>query len=164
MPKLDCKKLKRNYTQRDMQNFLAASNDGYKQRLLITSRNSLKSSFMILWGVQALLICGDLRLLLLTETHPLSTLFLQSLRSYLVVKGTPSRLQALFPEACLDYGDGNSTEFRMPTAHLELVQGVHASSFSAKGFAGSRFDFCIIERGLMLQAYSYANVICRSPT
>ena len=145
MPKLDPRKLKRNYTQRDMQNFLADSNDGFKQRLLISSRNSLKSSFVILWCVQALLICPDLRLLLLTETHPLSTLFLRSLRNYLVVRGVPSRLQAAFPEACIDSGAGNDTSFRMPNARLELVQGVQASSFSAKGFAGSRFDFAVCD-------------------
>ena len=145
MPKLDCKLLKPDYTQRDMQSFLATASAGVRQRLLISSRNALKSSFVHLWCIQALLILPDLRLLLITETRPLSALFLKSLRSYLEVRGIPTKLQRLFPESCLQQGEGAASDLRMPDARLNLVQGVQASSMQSSGFAGSRFDFAVID-------------------
>ena len=142
MPKLDPTKLKAGYTQREMREFLNVSE--VKQRLLVASRNSMKSSFSSLWTVQQLLICPDLRVLLLSETKPLSREFVRQLRGYFEVNaGGPTRLQQLFPMYMIEQGDGKETELRSPMAHLNLTIGVVSSSYESGGFAGMRNDFSL---------------------
>lgn len=142
MPKLDPVKLRRGYTQREMREFLNVSE--VKQRLLVASRNSMKSSFILLWLTQQILICPDLRVILLSETKPLSFTFLGQLRNYFEIGiGGPTPLQRLFASYCVFPEEGRQSELRSPMARLNLTVGVISSSYESGGFAGNRADLII---------------------
>jgi hypothetical protein len=144
MPKLDPRKLRRGYTQKEVQRFLNVSE--IKQRLLVASRNSMKSSFMQLWAIQQLLICPDLLILFVTETKELANKIISFVRAYVEVSATgPTRLQQLLPHYMIPESDGKKEEFRCPMAHLKLGASCSRSSMESGGFAGSRNSLCVFD-------------------
>jgi hypothetical protein len=144
MPKLDPRKLRRGYTQKEMQKFLNVSE--IKQRMLVASRNSMKSSFVRQWAIQQLLICPDLLILVVTETRELATKIIGLIRAYVDVAATgPSRLQQLFPHYMVPESDGRKEEFRCPMARLKLGASISRSSMESGGFAGSRNSLCLFD-------------------
>jgi hypothetical protein len=144
MPKLNARNLSRRYTQQAMRTYLGVS--AIKQRMLVAARNSMKSSFVRLWLIQQLLICPDLRILLVTETKELATKIMEFVRAYVEVSTTgPTRLQILFPFYMIPEGDGKATEFRCPMARLKLGANVARSSMESGGFAGQRNDICLFD-------------------
>jgi len=149
MPKLDATKLRRGYTQREMREFLnesAGGPKGCRQRLLVASRASMKSSFVVRWILQQLTILPDLRVTLLSETRPLSKTFLLQLRSFFETRpGRPTRFQQMYPSYCFPTDTEAQTELRSPMAHLNLTQGVLSSSFESSGHAGSRADMLVCD-------------------
>ena len=70
-----------NYTQKEMRLWLDSINP-IKDYLLMASRNSMKSSFSLVWLLTLHLCCPDARALLVSETQKLSAGFIRSYRSY----------------------------------------------------------------------------------
>jgi hypothetical protein len=144
MPKLDARKLRRGYTQKEMQKFLNVSD--VKQRMLVASRNSMKSSFVRQWAIQQLLICPDLLILVVTETRELATKIIGLIRAYVDVAATgPTRLQQLFPHYMVPESDGKKEEFRCPMARLKQGASISRSSMESGGFAGGRNSLCLFD-------------------
>jgi hypothetical protein len=139
--------LRPEYKQTDMKRWIAEQSE-YKKRLLIACRSSYKSTFTLCYLVGAVLCCGDVRLLLISETEPLSDDFIGGFRSFWEIKDpyNPTRFQRLFRFYCIPEGDGESEKFASPMAHLSLFQKTAQSiSMNSKGAAGSRADIIVFD-------------------
>jgi hypothetical protein len=138
--------LKGDYTQEDMKAWLAEQHE-VRDYLLLASRNMYKSSFSLVWAICPILCCPDLRLLLVSETQPLSKGFTKALRGYFEVrnKNNPSKFQQLFPEYCIDPDEGTSLQFECPMAHLGLIQPTVAATSMDSAAAGQRCDICMFD-------------------
>ena len=138
--------LKGDYTQEQMKAWLAEQH-GVRDYLLLASRNMYKSSWSLVWAITPILCCPDIRLLLVSETQPLSKGFTKSLRGYFEVrnKNNPTRFQQLFPEYCIDPDDGSSLQFECPMAHLGLIQPTVAATSMDSAAAGQRCDIALFD-------------------
>jgi hypothetical protein len=115
-----------------------------KDFLLMASRNSLKSSFILVWALVFVLCCPDVRILLVSETQRLSKGFIRSFRSYWEIKPKQkTKLQLLFPEYCIPVSEGSVLSFECPMAHLSLIQSTAECTSLESTVAGNRAD-CII--------------------
>jgi hypothetical protein len=142
-PRWDPTTLNASYTQRQMREWIDAQTP-IKDFLLMASRNSLKSSFIIIWALTLTLCAPDARLLLVSETQKLSKGFLRSFRSYWEIKpGQKTKLQILFPEYCISVSEGSALIFDSPMAHLSLIQSSAEATSLESTVAGNRAD-CII--------------------
>lgn len=138
-PKFNPDGLKPGYTQEDLKAWLA-SQDPVKNFSLVASRNSYKSSFAIVWMVSAICACPDLKILLCTETKPLSRGFLRGLRSYFEVRNVnaPTLFQSLLPEMCILPDDGSALTFECPMASLGLIEATAEATSMDSAAAGRR--------------------------
>ena len=136
-----------NYTQEDSKAWLASQSEE-KKRLLVACRNSYKSNFTLVYLVGAVLCDPDLRILLISETKPLSKSFIRGFRSFWEISDpyNPTRFQRLFRFFCIPADDGSALEFESPMAHLNLFQPTAAStSMDSQGQAGGRFDIGVFD-------------------
>jgi len=92
------------YTQKEMRLWLDSISP-VKDYLLMASRNSMKSSFVLVWLLTLHLCAPDARALLVSETQKLSSGFIRSYRNYWEVQpNSETMLQKLFPEYCVKPG------------------------------------------------------------
>jgi hypothetical protein len=138
-PKFNPDGLKPGYTQEDLKAWLAAQ-DPTKNFSLVASRNSYKSSFAIVWMVSAICACPDLKILLCTETKPLSRGFLRGLRSYFEIRNinSPTLFQTLLAEMCILPDDGSALTFESPMASLGLIEATAEATSMDSAAAGRR--------------------------
>jgi hypothetical protein len=138
--------LRPGYTQEQMKEWLAAQ-DPVKDRLLMASRNSYKSSWDIVWLLTAVLSCPDIRLLIVSETKDLSKGFIRGFRQYFEVldKRQPTRFQQLFPEHTIVPDDGSVLHFESPMRTLGLIQYTAASTSMDSTVAGQRADIIVYD-------------------
>lgn len=139
--------LKPEYTQEEMKAWLNAQSEN-KKRLLIACRNSYKSNFTLVYLVGGVLCCPDIRLLLISETQPLSLSFIGGFRSFWEIRDpfNPTSFQRLFREYCIKPDAGSSLEFQSPMSHLSLFQPTANSiSMESKGAAGNRADIIVFD-------------------
>jgi hypothetical protein len=131
------------YTQKQMREWVD-QNTLTKDFLLMASRNSLKSSFILVWALTLVLCCPDVRILLVSETQKLSRGFIRSFRSYWEFEPKQrTKLQLLFPEYCIPKSEGSVLSFESPLAHLNLIQSTAECTSLESTVAGNRSD-CII--------------------
>ncbi len=138
--------LRPGYNQEQMKEWLAAQ-DPVKDRLLLASRNSYKSSWDIVWLITAVLSCPDIRLLIVSETKDLSKGFIRGFRGYFEVldKRQPTRFQQLFPEHMIPPDDGSVLSFESPMRTLGLIQYTAASTSMDSSVAGQRADIIVYD-------------------
>jgi len=136
------------YSWEDVKQALAGQSEIH-QRLLISSRSSYKSSFeicdLLSW---VLAFGGDLRILCVSATRPLSRGFLKSFRDYWTYKiDEPTLFNQLFPEFMLWPDElGSSTNFISPMRRLDLIQATYTPvSLDSEGLAGERCDLFVGE-------------------
>jgi hypothetical protein len=144
----NCDLLPELYTQEDVKQALAGQST-FHQRLLISSRNSYKSTYnicdMISW---VLCFGGDLRILMISATKPLSKGFAKLFRGYFTVKNArlPTLFNQLFPEHMTTPEEGNSLSYTSPMRQLDLIQPTLTStSLETEGLAGERADLIVAE-------------------
>src|SRR6266478_4066412 len=145
LPKFDPTTLPPNYTQRQAIEWLKAQAPDIKEFLMIASRSSFKSSFSHIWILTAILCLPDVRILLVSETRPLSKDFIGVIRSYFEVQeGFETRFQRLFPEYTIPMGDGSVLSLECPMARLRLAQSIESTSMDST-VAGKRSDLIIFD-------------------
>jgi hypothetical protein len=145
LPRFNPDGLQPNYTQKQMRQWLDAQSET-KDYLLLASRNSMKSSFSLIWLLTLHLCCPDARALLVSETTKLSAGFIRSYRSYWEVKPrNETILQKLFPEYCITPGEGSTLEFESPMAHLDLIQASATSTSMQSVVAGGRAEALLFD-------------------
>src|ERR1700730_7357778 len=74
-PQIDSRGLEPNYTQQQARQWLASQSEHFKTFLLLASRNSFKSSWSKFFVLSLVAAYPDVRVILVSETHELSTLF-----------------------------------------------------------------------------------------
>src|ERR1700722_4128330 len=136
------------YDQEDLKRALAGQSDIH-QRLLISSRNSYKSTYNLV-DLLSWVLCfgGDIRIFMISATKKLSAGFLKSFRDYWTVKNpkSPNLFNQLFPEYMIKPGEGSATSFVSPMRQLDLIQPTLTSaSMGSEGLAGERSDLICAE-------------------
>jgi hypothetical protein len=136
------------YDQEDLKKALAGQS-GIHQRLLISSRNSYKSSYNLI-DLLSWVLCfgGDIRIFMISATKKLSAGFLKSFRDYWTVKNpkSPNLFNQLFPDYMIKPGEGATTSFISPMRQLDLIQPTLTSaSMGSEGLAGERSDLICAE-------------------
>jgi len=144
LPRFNPDTLPSNYTQKEMRQWLDATSP-VKDYLLMASRNSMKSSFVLVWLLTLHLCCPDARALLVSETQKLSSGFIRSYRNYWEVGPEPTALQRLFPEYCITPGEGSEQYFRSPMAHLNLIQPSASKTSAESAETGNRAEVLIFD-------------------
>ena len=145
LPRFDPSTLAPAYTQRQAVAWLKAQAPDIKEYLMIASRSSFKSSFSHIWILTAILCLPDVRILLVSETRPLSKDFIGVIRSYFEVQeGFETRFQRLFPEYTIPMGDGSVLSLECPMARLRLAQSIESTSMDSTA-AGKRSDLIIFD-------------------
>ena len=146
--KLNPDLLPEKYSWEDVKKALAAQSN-IRQRLLISSRSSYKSSYVVVdllsW---VLAFGGDLRIQCCSATKPLSKGFLKSFRDYWTYRvGEPALFSQLWPEFSLFPDElGSQTNFISPMRRLDLIQATYTPvSLDSEGLAGERTDFAVYE-------------------
>jgi hypothetical protein len=136
------------YSQEDVKKALAGQSNLH-QRILISSRNSYKSTYnicdLISW---VLCFGGDIRILMISATKPLSKGFAKLFRGYFTVKNPrlPMLFNQLWPEHMTVPEDGNSLSYTSPMRILDLIQPTLTStSLETEGLAGERADIICSE-------------------
>jgi hypothetical protein len=143
LPRFNPDTLPTNYTQKEMRMWLDSISP-VKDYLLMASRNSMKSSFVLIWLLTLHLCCPDARALLVSETQKLSSGFIRSYRNYWEVQpNSETMLQKLFPEYCIKPGEGSEMYFRSPMAHLNLIQPSASKSSAETAETGGRAEVII---------------------
>jgi hypothetical protein len=143
LPRFSPDTLPANYTQKEMRMWLDSISP-VKDYLLMASRNSMKSSFVLVWLLTLHLCCPDARALLVSETQKLSGGFIRSYRNYWEVQPrSETMLQKLFPEYCIRVGEGSEMNFRSPMAHLNLIQPSASKSSAETAETGGRAEVII---------------------
>ena len=141
-PKFDPSTLPPDYTQKQAIQWLD-SQCVKKDFLLMASRNSFKSSFNHIWLLTLILCLPDIRILLVSETKPLSKDFIAAIRGYFETDKN-SRFQQLFPEFVIPMGDGSVLSLEVPLAHLRLAQSIESTSMDS-AVAGRRADVIVFD-------------------
>jgi len=141
-PKFDPTTLPPQYTQRQAIQWLD-SQSIKKDFLLMASRNSFKSSFNHIWLLTLILCLPDVRILLVSETKPLSKDFIAAIRGYFETDKN-SRFQQLFPEFVIPVGDGSVLSLEVPLARLRLAQSIESTSMDS-AVAGRRADVIVFD-------------------
>jgi hypothetical protein len=143
LPRFNPDTLPPNYTQKEMRLWLDSISP-VKDYLLMASRNSMKSSFVLVWLLTLHLCAPDARALLVSETQKLSSGFIRSYRNYWEVQpNSETMLQKLFPEYCIKSGEGSEQNFRSPMAHLNLIQPSASKSSAETAETGGRAEVII---------------------
>ena len=145
LPRFNPDTLVPNYTQKQMRMWLDSISD-VKDYLLLASRNSMKSSFALVWLLTLHLCCPDARALLVSETKKLSAGFVRSYRSYWELKPhSDSMPHKLFPEYCIEPGSGSTLSFESPMAHLDLIQSSAEATSNESVVAGGRAEIILLD-------------------
>jgi hypothetical protein len=136
------------YDQEDIKRALAGQSEIH-QRLLISSRNSYKSTYNLI-DLLSWVLCfgGDIRILMVSATQPLSAGFLKLFRAYWTLKNPndPTLFNQLFPEHMVEPGEGSKKSFTSPMRQLDLIQPtLMSSSLDTEGLAGERADLLCCE-------------------
>jgi phage terminase large subunit-like protein len=120
-----------------------------RQRLLIASRSSFKSTYntvdLLSW---VLCFAGNIRIMCCTSTRKLSSRFLGDFKAYWLMKvNEPTLFNQLWPDAMLWPGEeGPSTSFTSPLRTLDLIQPTFFNtSLDSEGQAGERADLYVSE-------------------
>jgi hypothetical protein len=143
LPRFNPDTLPPNYTQKEMRLWLDSISP-VKDYLLMASRNSMKSSFVLVWLLTLHLCAPDARALLVSETQKLSSGFIRAYRNYWEVQpNSETALQRLFPEFCIKSGEGSELYFRSPMAHLNLIQPSASKSSAETAETGGRAEVII---------------------
>lgn len=147
LPQFDPTALPPDYKQKQAIEWLKAQcPDGIREYLMIASRASFKSSFNHIWILTAILCLPDVRVLLVSETRPLSKDFIGVIRSYFEVEeGFETRFQRLFAEYCIPKGDGSQMTLECPMARLRLAQGTANCTSMDSTQAGKRADLIVLD-------------------
>jgi hypothetical protein len=133
-----------NYTQKQAIDWLASQSE-IKDFLLMASRRAFKSSFARLWLVSAIVTLPDIRVLVVSETRPLSKDNIEAVRGYFeATPGFETRFQRLFPEFCIPVGDGSVISLEVPMRRLKLPQSIESSSMDST-VAGRRADIILFD-------------------
>ena len=135
------------YTQDQMKKWLGSQSED-KKRVRVACRSSYKSTFTLISLIAAVLCCPDIRILLVSETRPLSKDFIDGFRSFWQVKNRfqPSRFNRLFAEFCVDIEKRtDSLVFESPMAHLDLFQSTAESTSMDSTVAGRRADIIVFD-------------------
>jgi hypothetical protein len=140
--------LSEHYTQEEVKKALDALSPIH-QRLLISARNSYKSSYnlvdMLSW---CLAFNGDIRIRMYSSTQPLSRGFIRKFRSYWTLKNSnePTLFNQLWPEHMIAPDEGASSSYISPMRLLDLIQPTLSSaSIISEGDAGERADLLVLE-------------------
>jgi len=141
--------LPENYSWEDVKVALAAQSD-IRQRMLIASRSSYKSSVNLVDLLQwTLVFFGDIRIFIVSATTPLSAGFLRKYRGYFTLKNPnePTLFNQLWPEFMVSADDSSSKKnFVSPMRRLDLIQPTLASAgLDSEGLAGERTDLFVLE-------------------
>ena len=143
-PKFDPTTLPPNYTQKQAIEWLASQSE-VKDFLLMASRRAFKSSFARLWLISLIVTQPDIRILIVSETRPLSKDNIEAVRGYFEVQpGFETRFQRLFPEFCIPVGDGSVMSLEVPMRRLKLPQSIESSSMDS-AVAGRRADVILFD-------------------
>lgn len=113
---------------------VVAAQDTWKERLLLYPRGTYKSTLDVIDCVQWIINFPDIRILILTGEFKLARAFVREVKAYFTIPqdGDPTYFQQLFPEFCIEAGDGNDLEFMCPAARLGLKEPtVWANSITA---------------------------------
>ena len=145
LPRFNPDPLPSNYTQKEMRLWLDSISP-VKDYLLMASRNSMKSSFSLVWLLTLHLCCPDARALLVSETQKLSAGFIRSYRSYWEKKPHQQTvLTQYFPEYCIPAGTGTTKSFESPMARLDLIQGSAEATSMESVVAGGRAEVLLFD-------------------
>jgi len=146
-PQIDSLGLRPDYTQQQARQWLASQTDHFKTFLLLASRNSFKSSWSKFFVLSLVAAFPDVRVLLVSETHELSTLFVGELRQYLEVREgeAPNKFLQLFPEAAVLAGEGSSMTYENPIRHLRLPAPTIRSTSVDASVTGGRYDLLVAD-------------------
>jgi hypothetical protein len=143
-PQFDPTTLPPNYTQKQAIEWLASQSE-LKDFLLMASRRAFKSSFARLWLISLIITQPDIRILIVSETRPLSKDNIEAIRGYFEVQaGFETRFQRLFPEFCIPVGDGSVMSLEVPMRRLKLPQSIESSSMDST-VAGRRADIILFD-------------------
>jgi hypothetical protein len=143
-PRFNPDTLSPNYTQKQAIQWLASQSDT-KNFLMLASRNSFKSSWSHIWLLSLILCLPDIRVLLVSETKPLSKDFIGAMRGYFeTTSGHETRFQQLFAEYCMPIGDGSALSLDCPMARLRLPQSIESTSMDS-AVAGRRADVILFD-------------------
>lgn len=151
LPKFNPSGLRPDYDETDMARWLVQQKPKTRPdkifRLLMASRRGRKSNFVLVWALSGTLCCPDLRFMHCSATRPLSEDFIGNVYRPYWTWGTYGceRFHQLFPEFCVDSGEGLQMEFVSPMAHLPLAQkSIQAISMESSS-AGQRFDIGLFD-------------------
>jgi Terminase RNaseH-like domain len=143
-PKWDPTTLPANYTQKQAIDWLGKQSE-IKDFLLMASRRAFKSSFARLWLLTAITTLPDMRILIVSETRPLSKDNIEAVRGYFeTTPGFETRFQKLFPEFQIPVGDGSVMSLEVPMRRLKLPQSIESSSMDST-VAGRRADIILFD-------------------
>jgi hypothetical protein len=146
-PQIDSRGLEPNYTQQQARQWLARQSEHFKTFLLLASRNSFKSSWSKFFVLSLVAAYPDVRVILVSETHELSTLFVGELRQYLEVRDgeVPNKYLQLFPEVAVPAGEGSSMAYEHPIRHLRLPAPTIRSTSVDASVTGGRYDLLVCD-------------------
>jgi hypothetical protein len=146
-PQIDSRGLEPNYTQQQARSWLARQSEHFKTFLLLASRNSFKSSWSKFFVLSLVAAFPDARVVLVSETHDLSTMFVGELRQYLEVRDgeVPNKYLQLFPEVAVPAGEGSSMAYEHPIRHLRLPAPTIRSTSVDASVTGGRYDLLVAD-------------------
>jgi hypothetical protein len=155
LPSFDPTGLTGNYTEEEVKTWLKSQvasrnpdmHPKVRNRLLMASRDSYKSSFSHVWSLTATLCCPDLRVMLCSSVDALSGAFMRKIKFYWTRESAGcGKFHALFPEFLVDEKDsGTANSFEPPNARLQRPQKSYESTSMESGAAGIRFDIALFD-------------------
>jgi hypothetical protein len=144
-PKFEPTTLPPQYTQKQAIKWMNEQSPEIKDFLLLASRSAFKSSWSHVWILSLILCQPDIRILLVSETKPLSKDFIGVIRSYFeTTSGQETRFHRFFAEFTIPAGDGSVLSLDCPMAHLKLAQSIESTSMDS-AVAGRRADVILFD-------------------
>ena len=134
------------YGHTELASAMAAQSLMHK-RMMLCSRNSLKTTLGIYDLVAEVCTFTDARILICSSTSPLAKSLVKSFRQIFIVKDTlnPTLFQQLYPELTIS-DDTSVTNYTCPMRRLELVEPtLQATSAESGGQAGMRCSHLVFE-------------------
>jgi len=152
LPQWNPEGLQPGYTLKDMRDWLMVQKSPTypattRDFLLQASRNTMKSTASLALATAIVLCCPSIRLLLVSETTKLSKDFIKAFRGIWERGSNPAyeRFQNLFPEYCIEPGDGKASEFTSPMRSFVLPQETAEVASLEVSVAGRRADLQLFD-------------------
>ena len=135
-----------NYSQDDMNEWLAAQSNIY-YRMVLFPRGFRKSTSAVIDTIQWIINCPDTVHLFCTSTRRLGKIRASEAKSWFEVEdyNNPTLFQVYFPEFCIPQGEGPAGEYKCPVTRLKLPYATIFYTSAESSGAGNRATHIVFD-------------------